>query len=129
MTLSLILASFSRELYHLIITQGFLFGAFSGISYIPAVSIISQYFDKRRGLATGLAVSGSGFGAFALSPLTHVLIENLGWRWSLRVIGMVSWGGKKNNQFESPFINGNFSRSRSWLLYENPIHLTIFITT
>lgn len=89
MLASLVLASFSTELYHLIITQGLLFGVFSSISYIPAISILAQYFDKRRGMATGLAVSGSGFGGFALSPLLSFLIQKLGWRWALRLNGII----------------------------------------
>ena len=31
-----------------------------GAMYLPSVVIVSQYFEKKRGLATGLAGCGSG---------------------------------------------------------------------
>lgn len=40
----------------------------------------SYYFTKRRALATTLAISGGGVGAFALAPLTTALIDFYGWR-------------------------------------------------
>lgn len=33
------------------------------------VSMIGQYFEKRRALANGLAVAGGGIGSFVLPPL------------------------------------------------------------
>lgn len=47
--------------------------------YIPSYLIISYHFDKRRALATGIAVSGSGLGLFLMSPLAEYLISNYGW--------------------------------------------------
>lgn len=85
---SLVLASFSTEFWHLLITQGFLFGLGISIAYFPALSIIAHWFEKKRGLATGIAVSGSGIGGLAMAPLTRVMITNLGWAWSLRISGL-----------------------------------------
>ena len=56
---SLLLASFAQSYWQLFLTQGVLFGIACPLAYFPALTIISHYFDKRKGLATGLAVSGS----------------------------------------------------------------------
>jgi MFS family permease len=41
---------------------------------------ISSYFDKRRGIAIGIAVSGSGIGTALLPQYAQWLITNMGWR-------------------------------------------------
>ncbi|KAF9414760.1 hypothetical protein BGZ94_000286, partial [Podila epigama] len=79
MTLSLILASFSTQL----------FGIGASMIYYPGVAVPSQYFNRRRGLAMGIAVSGSGAGGFILAPLTHALIDRLDVFWTLRVLALM----------------------------------------
>ena len=85
---SLVLASFSTAFWHILLTQGFMFGFACSITYFPGLSIISHWFSKRKGLAAGIAMSGSGLGGFALGPLTRFLISKLGWQWSLRITGL-----------------------------------------
>jgi hypothetical protein len=41
---------------------------------------VSFYFEKRRSLATGLAVCGSGLGTFVFAPITQALLEHYSWR-------------------------------------------------
>ena len=41
---------------------------------------ISAWFDGRRGLALGIAMSGVGLGGFVIPQLANVLIERIGWR-------------------------------------------------
>ena len=35
----------------------------------------------------------TGIGGLVLSPLTQLLIDRLGFRWALRVTGLVTFGG------------------------------------
>jgi MFS family permease len=85
-----LLASFSTQLWQLYLTQGLLAGAGYSLSFISAVSVIGQWFDRHRGLAIGIAVSGSGLGQFAVSLITIVLITNNGWRVTLRYLALMS---------------------------------------
>jgi MFS transporter, MCT family, solute carrier family 16 (monocarboxylic acid transporters), member 12 len=48
--------------------------------YVPAIVIVGLYFEKKRSLAMGIAVCGSGVGTFIMSPLNHFLYENFGRR-------------------------------------------------
>ncbi|KAF9187250.1 hypothetical protein BGZ49_004094, partial [Haplosporangium sp. Z 27] len=89
MALSLIGASFSTQLWHLYVTQGVLFGVGASFTYYPAIAVPSQYFTKNRGLAIGVAVSGTGFGGFGLAPLTNALIESVDIYWTLRILGIM----------------------------------------
>jgi len=47
---------------------------------VPAVITTGFYFEKWRALATGIAVCGSGIGAFLLAPLSNILLKTFGWR-------------------------------------------------
>lgn len=42
--------------------------------------MVGYYFDKRRAFATGIAVCGSGIGAFVFAPLCHYLLEVYSWK-------------------------------------------------
>ncbi|CAO3573113.1 unnamed protein product [Mortierella alpina] len=86
MTVSLVLASFSTQLWHLYLTQGILFGIGASLAYYPSIAVPSHYFTKKRGLATGLAVSGVGVGGLVLAPLTHLLIDKFDIFWTLRIL-------------------------------------------
>ncbi|CAG0883434.1 unnamed protein product [Darwinula stevensoni] len=64
----------------LMVTYGILGGLGFGLIYLPCIVAVSNWFDTRRALATGIAVCGSGVGTFALAPLGNVLLEEYGWR-------------------------------------------------
>jgi MFS family permease len=57
------------------------------MSYFPAITIISHWFDKKKGLVIGIANAGAGIGGMALAPITRRLITNFGTRFALRIIG------------------------------------------
>ena len=63
----------------------------AGVSFISIVaysSILAHWFEKKRGIAVGFAVSGMGLGTFLLVPLTQYLISLWGWR-----VSFVVWAG------------------------------------
>ena len=41
---------------------------------------VGFYFEKKRAIATGLAVCGSGVGTFIFAPLCNVLVEEYTWK-------------------------------------------------
>ncbi|KAI8610879.1 major facilitator superfamily domain-containing protein [Chytriomyces sp. MP71] len=93
MSLGLILASYATKTWHLMVTQGFLFGLGSSLAYFPAVSVPSQWFAKKRGIATGIAVSGSGIGGLLMSQIIQKLIPTIGVQWTLRASGILTFVG------------------------------------
>lgn len=71
------------------------FGGFCGIGFgIVAVHVVSTAvihgFDKRQGLATGIATSGSTGGQFLIVPLIAGLLTFASWRWSFAGLGLAS---------------------------------------
>lgn len=89
MTVSLILAAISTQVWHLQLTQGILYGIGTSLTYFAAMTLLSQWFKKRRGLATGVMFSGGGLGGLWMAPVAGWLLRVLGSRWTLRVVAGV----------------------------------------
>nr|XP_004653074.2 monocarboxylate transporter 12 [Jaculus jaculus]XP_044997814.1 monocarboxylate transporter 12 [Jaculus jaculus]XP_044997815.1 monocarboxylate transporter 12 [Jaculus jaculus]XP_044997816.1 monocarboxylate transporter 12 [Jaculus jaculus]XP_044997817.1 monocarboxylate transporter 12 [Jaculus jaculus]XP_044997818.1 monocarboxylate transporter 12 [Jaculus jaculus]XP_044997819.1 monocarboxylate transporter 12 [Jaculus jaculus]XP_044997820.1 monocarboxylate transporter 12 [Jaculus jaculus] len=82
-----ILASFATSLKHLYLTVGVLTGLGFALCYSPAIAMVGKYFSKRKALAYGIAMSGSGIGTFILAPVVQLLIEQFSWRGALLILG------------------------------------------
>jgi len=73
-------ASQARALWHLYIIYGLTIGLGVGFSYVPAVGTVQRWFLKRRGLASGIAVSGIGAGTLIGPFVATWLIGLMDWR-------------------------------------------------
>ncbi|XP_022660985.1 uncharacterized protein LOC111250277 isoform X2 [Varroa destructor] len=66
------------------------YGVFAGtgfsLIYLPAIISVNQYFSHKRATATGVAVCGSGLGAFVFAPLVQYLLEIFAWRGALLIL-------------------------------------------
>ena len=84
----LILCSYIQTLTQFYLFYGVIVGA--GISCIGIVSysaILAHWFEKKRGLASGIAVSGIGLGTFLLVPMSQQFINWWGWRLTFVITG------------------------------------------
>ena len=52
--LALVCSSFANQIWHLIVTQGIIYGIGIQIMYYPVLSMLNEWFVKRRGLAYGI---------------------------------------------------------------------------
>jgi MFS transporter, OFA family, oxalate/formate antiporter len=92
----LALASMARSLTEVYLAYGLGVGLGVGCSYVPAIGAVQRWFVRRRGLASGLAVSGIGLGTLVLPPLASFLIDTIGWReayLAVAAIAVVVGGG------------------------------------
>ncbi|XP_075468979.1 monocarboxylate transporter 12 [Ascaphus truei] len=83
----LVLSSFATSLEYLYLTLGVITGLGFALCYSPAIAMVGKYFDKRKALAYGIAMSGSGIGTFILAPVVQLLIEQFSWRGALLILG------------------------------------------
>ena len=60
-----------------------------GSAIVPYSKVISQWFDRKRGLALGLASIGVGVSSFAMPSVAFVFISDAGWRAAYLWIGMM----------------------------------------
>lgn len=85
--LGLALAGMARSLMQVYIAYGLGVGLGVGLSYVPVLSTIQRWFVRRRGFASGVAVSGIGVGTLVMPPLSALLVESIGWRGAYFVLG------------------------------------------
>lgn len=61
--------------------------------YLPSVVIVSYYFERRRALATGIAVCGAGVGTFIFAPLGRWLLTSLDWKNGVLIVAAITVQG------------------------------------
>lgn len=61
--------------------------------YLPSIVSVGYYFEKKRPMATGIAVCGSGIGTFIFSPLLEYLSEVYDWKNLLFIMAGVILNG------------------------------------
>lgn len=71
-------------------TFGFVAGFGLSIGYVNSLVVVAYYFEKKRSMATGLAVCGSGIGTFLFAPFLEFLIDEYGWRGSFIILSAVT---------------------------------------
>lgn len=121
-----ILASFGQHLWHFLLTQGLLVGIGTSLSYIPAVTVAPGWFDKRRGLAMGIVLSGTGVGGVSWAPALRALNAKIGFRDTLRLTGAIGFvmigaaglilkwdpASERRNEIEYPRTSSGFRKVR-----------------
>jgi MFS family permease len=84
----LIASSFASSLLGMYISYGIITALGQGaLSFVGHNALISFWFVRRRATAIGIASMGQGVGALVMVPLTQLLIDHLGWRWTYIVTG------------------------------------------
>ena len=54
--------------------------------YIPSILAVGFYFEKRRALANGITMAGSGLGTFIYAPLSNYLQNQYSWKGALLIL-------------------------------------------
>ncbi len=73
----------------LLIGYGVVAGIGNGLTYVVPIATLIRWFPDKRGLITGLAVMGFGFGAFFIGLIIPGLINKVGVANSFLVLGVV----------------------------------------
>jgi MFS family permease len=63
----------------------------SAMLYVPAMTVIANWFVRLRSRALSLLAVGAGIGGFICAPGAALLIERVGWRTSFIIMGVVIW--------------------------------------
>jgi MFS family permease len=88
--LGLAAASAAQTLLEVYAAYGLGVGLGVGCAYVPAIGAVQRWFVRRRGFASGIAVSGIGVGTLAMPPLASFLIGTLGWRGAYLALGALA---------------------------------------
>jgi MFS family permease len=86
----LLLAPLTTQPWHLYLTIGAMVGAGSVcLGYSGQSLFLPNWFNRRRGLAIGLAFAGVGIGSVTLLPWVQIMIEQTGWRTACTAMGIM----------------------------------------
>jgi MFS family permease len=86
------LAFLSTHLWHLYLIYLLMGVVGSGTTGVPYAKVIARWFDRRRGLALGLAMAALALGAALMPSLAQVLIAAVGWRHAYILLGLMAMG-------------------------------------
>ena len=89
---ALMLASWSRKLWQLYCTQGLMQSFGLAFLSIPAITVLPQWFKKKRVLAMGLSSAGSGLGGIVFNLGMQKVVDTKGVFWALRVQSIIGFG-------------------------------------
>jgi MFS family permease len=82
--------AFIDSLWEFYICYGLLAAiGFGGASLPLVAALMTNWFEKRRGLAISLAISGNCIGQFLLVPVFTAIVLDHGWRISYALIGFI----------------------------------------
>jgi OFA family oxalate/formate antiporter-like MFS transporter len=73
----------------LLLGYGVIAGIGNGLGYITPVAVLVRWFPDKRGLITGIAVMGFGFGAGFIGQITPFLISHFGLAQTFYILGLI----------------------------------------
>lgn len=89
-SLSLLACCFIYNVDAFIVVFGFITGISFGFIYLPAATVVSQWFHKRRATATGISMCGSSIGSTVYSLFIPHLVRAYTWRGCMAIMAAVS---------------------------------------
>uniref|UniRef100_A0A3Q0SSS7 Monocarboxylate transporter 7 n=1 Tax=Amphilophus citrinellus TaxID=61819 RepID=A0A3Q0SSS7_AMPCI len=84
-----ITSAFTSSITEMYITTGIISGLGYCFSFLPTLTILAQYFSRRRALVTSIASSGESVAVFVFAPAFTTLKEHIGWRYCLVILGII----------------------------------------
>ncbi|EHK21336.1 uncharacterized protein TRIVIDRAFT_78422 [Trichoderma virens Gv29-8] len=81
--------SVCTEYYQILLSFSILTGIGSSLLLTPSMGCVAHWFMERRGLASGIAFIGGGFGGVLFPLMMQSLLPQVGWAWSIRILGFV----------------------------------------
>ncbi|KAE8165172.1 major facilitator superfamily domain-containing protein [Aspergillus tamarii] len=86
----MMMTSLATEYYQVLLAQAFCTGLGGGVSYIPAMVVLSSSFTTKRAVAVGCASIGSSVGSVIFPIMFRRLQPLIGFPWAVRCIGFIN---------------------------------------
>lgn len=95
--LGVMMASLSTRYYQVLLSHGVVASLGIGLTFMPIIGLPNQWFNKRRGLAVGLAIGGSSVGGVIWPVMVDQLVnkDNISYAWTMRAIGFTQVHGRQ----------------------------------
>ncbi|NLT58541.1 MAG: MFS transporter [Clostridiales bacterium] len=82
--------SFATSVWHFYILSAIYGCFFPGLAGISITTLVNNWFIEKRGLATGIAFTGSGISAAIMNPIVRRVVEVYGWRYGYRLLAVTA---------------------------------------
>jgi len=89
--LGLLLTGQTDSLWQLFLTYSLFLAMGTSAIFVTAMTTVSRWFNKRRGLTMGVASCGAGLGPVIVAPFATYLITQFDWRTAFVIIGLIVW--------------------------------------
>ncbi|WRT66384.1 uncharacterized protein IL334_003339 [Kwoniella shivajii] len=86
------MTSLCKEFWQTVLAQALGLGIGIGLMLLPAFSVLSHYFMKKRAIAMGIAVTGSSTGAICLPIMLNNLFKSHGFEKAVQYTGYLLLG-------------------------------------
>lgn len=139
---SVCMLSLCKTYWQIMLAQGVAFGlATSGLS-LPAMTLATQWFSTRRGLAVGIVSCGSSLGGVVFPLIIPVLVEKVGFASAVRCVALLQgillvianilcsspFPPKKNtNGTQAPSAGMKAFKSLPWLFFVLGCFFTMWV--
>lgn len=87
--LSLVALAYVYAVWQLFLVYAFFGAGFSASSLIPATTLVTKWFQRRRAMALSVASTGLSLGGVILTPLSVLMVESLGFKMASPLIGLM----------------------------------------
>ncbi|KAI5985628.1 MFS general substrate transporter [Pisolithus albus] len=78
-----------KQYWQFLVVQGVFTGLFSGIIYAQAISVISHWFAKKKGIVLGIVSIGTSIGGTLFPIAGQKLLSHVGFKWTVRAFGFM----------------------------------------
>lgn len=88
---ALFMLSLCSTYWQIFLAQAVCLGIGNGLTFCPALAVLSQYFHTRRALAVGLSAAGAAVGGLVYPILIHWLLfrDDIGFSWTIRAMAFI----------------------------------------
>ena len=86
---AIFIMSACTKYYQFVLCFSILGGISSSMLFNPSITVLTHWFNNRRGLAIGIAASGSGVGGIIFTQMYDHLLERVSFGWSVRAVAFV----------------------------------------
>ena len=90
LVLGLMMTSLATQYYQIFLSLGVCCGIGAGCLYVPSVAVVSTWFSKRRGTATGITASAGSVAGVTFPIIFSALEKHIGFFWAMRMMGFMS---------------------------------------
>lgn len=86
---SLVLLAECTKYWHFMLAYGVMNGFSGALLTTTALSVVAHWFERKRGMASGIAFVGSSIGGITFPLILKPVFQKLSWAWSMRIVALI----------------------------------------